>query len=278
MNRLKYKQMLSRVVEVFDVSSVDEEVNLFMQNVDITRTIDNFLLNEQHTSIYFSMVSSDYVDLIGVRGRFHSTALDGLHLFVYLGTETSKLPKRSLYFVKNKGNKESKSNHTASSGKYNDLGLSFGLLRTPLESLESLVDQVYRPSLDTSNGIWGKATNDQRNEFVYGLGVFSRDLHDSIRHMRSGFELSIPHGHLELVGASSDIGPATDHTVAHSLLPSFNDHIVHNQIAIVRSINILQEWCRNIEAYLDDHNRGKWEKADSGIESEIDYWKSRAQR
>ena len=36
--------------------------------------------------------------------------------------------------------------------------------------------------------------------------------------------------------------------------------------------------CRNIEQYLDDSDRSRWETPDSGPDTELNYWRSRMQR
>ena len=46
---------------------------------------------------------------------------------------------------------------------------------------------------------------------------------------------------------------------------------------VSQSMNLLQDWCINIERYLDDSDRSRWENADSGPDTELDFWKNRSQ-
>ena len=106
------------------------------------------------------------------------------------------------------------------------------------------------------NDVWGEASTDQRNEFLLSLDLFSRSLMESIRSLSGGLELSKPDERIELLGAAA----------------------ISDVALITTTINLLQEWCNNIDKYLDDSNRGKWETSDSGPDTELNYWKSRMQR
>ena len=79
---------------------------------------------------------------------------------------------------------------------------------------------------------------------------------ESIRSLSGGLELSKPDERIELLGAAA----------------------ISDVALITTTINLLQEWCNNIDKYLDDSNRGKWETSDSGPDTELNYWKSRMQR
>ncbi|CAM9240450.1 unnamed protein product, partial [Hapterophycus canaliculatus] len=43
-------------------------------------------------------------------------------------------------------------------------------------------------------------------------------------------------------------------------------------------VELLEEWCSKIRMYLDDSDRASSEKANSGPDTELDYWRRRAQR
>lgn len=53
---------------------------------------------------------------------------------------------------------------------------------------------------------------------------------------------------------------------------------VSNPQLVSQCMNLLQDWCVNIERYLDDSDRSRWENADSGPDTELEFWKSRSQR
>eukprot|EP00952_Eustigmatos_sp_NYUAD-ZCMA_P009623 39690-Eustigmatos_ZCMA.PRE.1 len=47
---------------------------------------------------------------------------------------------------------------------------------------------------------------------------------------------------------------------------------------IAELVDLQEDWCTKVEAYLHDGERNKWETNESGPDTEIEYWKRRLQR
>ena len=160
-----------------------------------------------------------------------------------------------VFFIKTRKGKDKYFAIDAS--KANDGTLTFGILRSPLDSLEVVMRNVYRPILqEGATETWGDATSEQRNEFLLSLDSFSKGLQDSIRSLSGGLELSKPDARLESMGMAA----------------------TSDSMLVASTMNLLHEWCFSIEKYLDDNNRKSWESPDSGPDTELEYWRNRMQR
>lgn len=153
-----------------------------------------------------------------------------------------------------------------------DGALTFGVVSHPLRALESVVRTVYRPTLEgQDNRLWGKAPPDLVHEFMVGLDGFVDNLQQTITNLGGGLELRKPDAHHESqeggVGGGGG-GGATSGAKAAARDPEVVSHYVE----------LLEEWCSKIRLYLDDSDRASTEKANSGPDTELDYWRRRAQR
>ena len=88
----------------------------------------------------------------------------------------------------------------------------------------------------------GGVNAEQRNEFLHSLDIFNRNLQSSIRSLSGGLELRKPDSKIEQLGSMA----------------------AEDTALVIASMNLLHEWCRNIEQYLDDSDRSRWETPDSG--------------
>jgi dynein heavy chain, axonemal len=186
--------------------------------------------------------------------------------------EKIKTNSVAVYFLKNKKGRDNDDHYAVDPTKANDGAISYGIIRNPLESLEAVVRCVYRPLLqDTSGGgngggnsgneiitnSWGQASEEQRQEFLLGMDSFCKGLQESIRSLSGGLELRRPDDRIESLG---------------------NNQASTDPVLVTSCINLLQDWCRNIEHYLEDSDRNRWETPDSGPDTELEYWRSRMQR
>jgi dynein heavy chain len=159
--------------------------------------------------------------------------------------------------MKTKRGKDNDDHYALDPTKANDGGICFGVIRNPLESLEVVMRCVYKPMIqDMGLDTWGQASEEQRHEFVMSIEGFSKGLQDSIRSLSGGLDLRKPDEMIENLGMAALGDPNL----------------------ITNAINLLQEWCRNIEHYLNDTDRSRWETPDSGPDTELEYWRSRMQR
>lgn len=188
------------------------------------------------------------------------------HLYAGFGEGlTTKSPV--VYFVKMK--------YTGGEGKKTPLdpyqaddgALTFGVVSHPLRALESIVRTVYRPTLGGQDSkLWGKAPPDLVHEFMVGLDGFVDNLQQTIVNLGGGLELRKPDAHHE--GGAGDGGAGSFGAKAAARDPEVVSHYVE----------LLEEWCSKIRMYLDDSDRASSEKANSGPDTELDYWRRRAQR
>ena len=56
---------------------------------------------------------------------------------------------------------------------------------------------------EAGHEVWGESSNEQRNEFLLSLDIFSRNLQSSIRSLSGGLELKKPDERIEREGANA---------------------------------------------------------------------------
>lgn len=235
----RHRYMISRLSEVFErPESEMETLMLSPQVLDSLR-------------FFFSIDGPTKVLLIIQKDESGNESLK------VLSKEFSNLKATAVYFMKSKRGRDNDDRYAIDASKANDGAMTFGIIRNPLESLEAVMRCVYRPMIQDLGGeTWGQASEEQRQEFLVGIDSFCKGLQESIRSLSGGLELRKPDDRIEILGASAvgDIGLVTG------------------------CVNLLQDWCRNIEYYLEDSDRNRWETADSGPDTELEYWRSRMQR
>lgn len=193
------------------------------------------------------------------------------HLFAGFGDGlTTKSPV--VYFAKLKHTGGDDSKTPIDPYQSDDGALTFGVVSHPLRALESVVRTVYRPALEgQDNRLWGKAPPDLVHEFMVGLDGFVDNLQQTITNLGGGLELRKPDAHHkgQEGGAGGGVGGGgSPGAIAAARDPEVVSHYVE----------LLEEWCSKIRLYLDDSDRASTEKANSGPDTELDYWRRRAQR
>ncbi|CAM9783398.1 unnamed protein product, partial [Ectocarpus sp. 6 AP-2014] len=188
------------------------------------------------------------------------------HLYAGFGEGlTTKSPV--VYFVKMKHTGADECAAPIDPYKVDDGALTFGVVSHPLRALESMVRTVYRPTLEGQDSrLWGKATPDLVHEFMVGLDGFVDNLQQTITNLGGGLELRKPDAlHQGETGGVSGGGAGAK---AAARDPEVVSHYVE----------LLEEWCSKIRLCLDDSDRASSEKVNSGPDTELDYWRRRAQR
>lgn len=259
----RHRYMINKVAEAFGFQD-ENVVEEMMLEEDVLHSIGQFFSAAGPTKVIITFETVEYQ-----KERLHAQRLaqtgtkakkevdeeikDRLRVHLH---EIEYLPTAAVYFMKVK--KAGGTEHYAiDPTKVNDGTLTFGIIREPLESLEVVMRCVYKPLIQNmNNNLWGQATAEQKNEFMQSMDIFSRGLQESIRSISGGLDLKKPDERVEELGSAA----ASDPTL------------------VVGSLNLLQKWCDKIEKYLDDSDRSRWETADSGPDTELDYWRSRMQR
>ena len=264
----RHRYMITRLAEAFQYPD-EVEVEKMMLEPEVLHQINNFFNASGPTKIIFTLESTDTNSAskpstaIGKQAQPSSPLVDQngvivpthkLRIFI---DEMEYVPYSAVYFLKVKKGKEKDEKFAIDPSKINDGTLSFGVIRSPLESLEAVMRCVYKPLLqEMGQDIWGQASAEQKHELLTSVDNFTRGLQESIRSITGGLELKKPDDRLEALGGMAASDPAL----------------------VTDSLNLLQLWCNKIEKYLDDSDRSRWETADSGPDTELDYWRSRMQR
>jgi dynein heavy chain, axonemal len=137
--------------------------------------------------------------------------------------------------------------------------LTFGTVDMDLlQTFETTLSRLYAPMLEHGQN-WGKATAEQTVEFLDGVHALGDNLRESLKSLQTGLELRKP-----------DRGYDIE---AHNLARLATEpECVHDFGAL------LEEWCHETEAYLDESDRGRFESQDAGPDTELEYWRRRMQR
>jgi hypothetical protein len=248
----RHRYIISRVAEAFSIAD-ENEVESMMVESEALQTIDNFFSASGPTQILISI--QEVVETRKV-GHFGNQVVTVKKLIVYSGDVESP-PRISVYFSKNRRGRDNDDHVSIDPTKINDNALSFGVIRSPVETLEVLMRCVYKPMIEAMpESTWGEASSEQKTEFMGSVDTFIKGLQESIRSLSGGLELQRTDPKRETMTANS----------------------VEDPQLVSQCMNLMQDWCVNIERYLDDSDRSRWENADSGPDTELEFWKSRSQR
>ncbi|OQR97844.1 dynein heavy chain, outer arm [Achlya hypogyna] len=140
--------------------------------------------------------------------------------------------------------------------------LEFGVLdKSVLVTMEALFSQLYLPLLQARDASeWGEADVESKNEFLHGMKSFITDVQGSLKTMSAGLELRKPDKRYD---------PNDSRNLSR---------FAADECAVVHFVDLVQDWCRQTEAYLDDSDQTRWESSESGPDTELEYWKGRLQR
>lgn len=144
--------------------------------------------------------------------------------------------------------------------KSGDTDLLFGELgSSALASIEAILSQSYRPMLDSYDN-WGKVDDEQRDDFIIEMSSFITNINEALTSFASGLELRSPE-------------PRIMKSIEMKL---------HRTSVSVEAIDhfeaLLNEWCGQIEQYLEQSNQNDVEGEDIGPRGELEYWRGRMQK
>ncbi|ETP40862.1 hypothetical protein F442_11866, partial [Phytophthora nicotianae P10297] len=144
----------------------------------------------------------------------------------------------------------------------NDHLLTYGVLDSSvLLSIETHLAQLFVPMLTARDeSEWGQAESDTRNEFMLGLKGFVTDVQENLKAMNTGLDLRKPDKRYD-----------TSDSRSLSKLSSDDGAVQH-------FVELVKDWCKQTEAYLEDNDQGRWESHEAGPATELEYWKRRLQR
>ncbi|KDO29332.1 hypothetical protein SPRG_05868 [Saprolegnia parasitica CBS 223.65] len=268
------------------------EVEELMKVNNIMETLSVFFSPSGPSKIFFYYQVRQY-DVVDGDSRVSDNASDASspkddrdalrapELFITDG-ETEPLLARAVYFLKkHKPPKPSivrlpRTSISAASALSDDIALlttinpatatdgmlEFGVLdKSVLVTMEALFSQLYLPLLHARDeSEWGQADVECKNEFLHGMKAFITDVQGSLKTMSAGLELRKP-------------DKRYDPNDSRNLSRFAND-----ECAVVHFVDLVQDWCRQTEAYLDDSDQTRWESSESGPDTELEYWKGRLQR
>jgi len=248
----RHRYIISRVAEAFGIAD-ENEVESMMVESEALQSIDHFFTAAGPTQILITIQECTENRKVG---HFGNQIVVVKKMIVYCG-QVDVPPRISVYFSKNKKGRDNDDHVSVDPTKVNDNALSFGVIRSPVETLEVLMRCVYKPMISAMpETTWGEASSEQKSEFMGSMDTFIKGLQESIRSLSGGLELKRTDPKMETMTANS----------------------VNDPQLVAQCMNLMQDWCVNIERYLDDSDRSRWENADSGPDTELEFWKSRSQR
>lgn len=247
----RHRYIVARINEAFDLGN-EEMVEELVRREHMISRLNGFFKADGPRRIYFFVEKPRSAQTL----TKHAAGNDELALFYSDGRDVAaNVPARALvnkavYFLKR-----------SDAGVLDPLRtqdglLCFGTICAPLQSLEATLRGLYVPLMSAKSGqLWGKATAEHRHEFMLGLEGFAKNVRENIKSLGSSLELRQPDAQF----ANAEPHTAEPHVVQHF-------------------ISLLEEWCEAIEVYLSDTDRSRWETADSGPATELEYWRRRTQR
>ena len=222
--------MVSKMAESFGYEDEDE-VDAMMREPTCLSAVDTFFTADGPSKIVIAEEIVTESSKTGGRGGAETKGEEGVKILKVYDRDIPVLPSTAVFFMKNKKGKDGDDHYAIDPTKVSDGALSYGVIRAPLESLDAVIRCVYRPLLEeTGVEVWGESNAEQRNEFLHSLDIFNRNLQSSIRSLSGGLELRKPDGRIEA------LGPAA----------------ADDSALVISSMNLLHEWCRNIESYLEE--------------------------
>lgn len=236
----RHRYVVSRLNESFSIGN-EELVEELVRRDRMLRRLNAFFSAEGPHRIFFFVLD-------GFKSDMENVEMGGEIALFYSETCLDVPPaalSRCIYFMKKMKRK------ALDPFRSQDGLLFYGTVCAPLQSLEVTLRGLFIPAFHNEDGWAGLASEEQKREFSVGLRGFARNVRENIKSFEGGLELRQPE---EEDGENSKAD------------------------LVAQYIQLLEEWCEAIEAYLTDTDRGRWETQDSGPSTEIEYWRRRTQR
>ena len=171
--------------------------------------------------------------------------------------DVEKVRTKALYFIRNTGpdDKPVNPNETC------DSTLICGQFSAnPLRDLEAALSVVYEPNFTTREN-WGKAEKNHLKDFMAGLNKFVSDMQENLKSLVGGLQLKKPDVKLDALDPRNG---KSGNKVDAAIIDQFED--------------LLEEWCDQIEDYLQDKSQEDFEEEEAGPMTELEWWRRRMQR
>jgi dynein heavy chain len=175
-------------------------------------------------------------------------------LYMSLVGDGEKLAGKCCWFLRN-SNKPIKTNIA------NDNTVLSGEIHSLLQSLESTISNVYKPCLEKSEK-WGSITReDDKQVFLDHVEKFDVELKKTIENLTGDVTLAVPQEPYDKIEQK----------------PAAYARAAKESNVLAHFVEILQSWCKNIKAYMDNDpsNIPISPTCSDGPEIEIDYWARR---
>jgi dynein heavy chain len=246
----RQRWMISKLEECLGIQGEAKADELVREGANLG-ALSDFLRGDGPPKIFFFYQTRDEHD-----GHDDDDMEDELKLYITDG-KSDKLRNRAVWFMRPNPLDGSPPPEIDLS-KANDGLITFGCVEpNPLESMQTALFHLYQPLLGASQ-MWGKSTPEQHQEFTLGFDKFVGSVTEALKGLSTGLELRKPDKRFDLDGNLSQ----------QAMDVELGLHVME----------LLQEWCTQTEAYLDDGGQRQWETTDAGPSTEIEYWRHRMQR
>ncbi|KAE9197943.1 hypothetical protein PF004_g19688 [Phytophthora fragariae] len=236
-----------RIVETFESSVTQVEVNEFLASPSIRKLFDELLSGKDACKVFVHFQNGATVATVE-NGAAPATNVDAAaasnnnsKLCVSLG---NSIPIRAkcCFFLRTTADGKPVGVQKAS-----DNAICFGeLAPNILRDLETTISSLFSPLLKAKDE-WGKADADLKNEFMTESEKFANDLKEALNSMDSGLELRRP---------DRSILAETVNNAGHGVNGA---RMLHSPKLITHYEEVLKEWCNVISTYLETNttNDGK---------------------
>ena len=168
----RHRYIISRVSEAFNYDNEDE-VELLIQQDNNLSTINNFFSAEGPTRIIITI--DDVEESKPGIGKCPGQ-VDTIKKLKVFTNVVEKPMKTCVYFSKNKVGRDHDNHVDIDPLKINDNALTFGVMRAPLETMETVMRCVYKPLLENEEMRWGEPSVEKKMEFLGSVDGFIRGL------------------------------------------------------------------------------------------------------
>jgi dynein heavy chain len=241
----KHRWCISKILETFDGILDADTCQLFMRQEANLNKFSSFFRGDGSGCLFVFYQPVD-------NGEFSTDEPGPPILSVTTGTD-GVMASKCCYFVRNAppGQQLDLTKGGENDLLYGELGSS------ALGSIEALLSQSYRPSIDSYDA-WGKVDEEQKVDFVNEIGSFINNINDAVSSFANGLDLSSP-----------------DHKILRSVENKTN-RIGLTSEAVEHFHKLLDEWCSHIERYKNQP-LANVDEDDVGPRGELEHWRARMQ-
>eukprot|EP00397_Hematodinium_sp_SG-2012_P000031 GEMP01000031.1.p1 GENE.GEMP01000031.1~~GEMP01000031.1.p1 ORF type:complete len:4639 (+),score=1050.01 GEMP01000031.1:391-14307(+) len=253
----RHKWMTENVAVAFDANANDDgarKVEEFLLEQSNLKKVNDFLEGKsKHQHLFFYFQKPDVVN-------DHGEYIDGpgdAKIMLTSG-EQERLKGRGCYFLRNLAPEKAVKVDMAS-----DNDLLFGeIAAQPLESLDTALSGVFMPLVHSNfNKDPGLCDAEQRTEFQVGFEKFTLELADAIKSLSGGIELR---------------KLSESHQIDARMV--YHDIVKDRPEVVTEFESLLEDWCRQIEQYLEETLENVKDSSDQGPSTELEYWRVRMQK